>query len=60
MTEESQSDELSERASNPKRSRLDAALGRLGMTDGLRSDELGVGVCDGGTYSLSGNSHALR
>jgi hypothetical protein len=60
MTKGSQSDELSERASSLKSSRLDAALGRLEMTDGLQSDELGVGIYNGGTYSLSSNLHALR
>lgn len=43
VTEESRSDELRERVSKPKSSRLDAALGRLEMTEGLRSDESGVG-----------------
>ena len=44
VTEESRSDELRERASKPKSSRLDATLGGLETTEGLRSDEFGVGV----------------
>lgn len=42
-TEEPQSDELRERASKPNSSRLDATLGRLETTEGLRSDDSGVG-----------------
>lgn len=44
ITEEPRSDELKERVSKPKSSRLDATLGELETMEGLRSDESGVGV----------------
>lgn len=49
-----------DRASRPNSSKLDISLGGLELMEGEHSDELGVGVCDGGMYSLSGSSFGFR
>jgi hypothetical protein len=53
-------DSSRDRASRPNSSRLDISLGGLELTEWEQSDEPGVGVCDGGMYSLSDSSYGLR